>query len=210
MKHHADGHERGGLREWLFPREERRQAVRQATPDLTAFYWDGDASQGHQVRDISSAGLYLRTQDRWYPGTIVRFALQKNGDDKQPAPSASLVVSAKAVRHDDQGVGLQFIGMKPADRRKIADFVRGQVNGNNSRAERPSRSEQGQALIEYALLLPLLFLLIVNTVNFGGFLFAWITVSNAARASAIRSSRRRFADSANSGNACTGRGADYQ
>ena len=43
---------------------------------------------------------------------------------------------------------------------------------------------EGQALIEFALLLPLLFVLIVNVVNFGGFFFAWITVANAARSGA--------------------------
>jgi Flp pilus assembly protein TadG len=42
----------------------------------------------------------------------------------------------------------------------------------------------GQSLIEFALLLPLIFLLILNLVNFGGFFFAWITVSNGARAGA--------------------------
>jgi hypothetical protein len=46
------------------------------------------------------------------------------------------------------------------------------------------RTRSGQALIEFALILPLLFLLIVNVVNFGGFFYAWITVSNAARAGA--------------------------
>jgi Flp pilus assembly protein TadG len=34
------------------------------------------------------------------------------------------------------------------------------------------------------LILPLLFLLIVNVINFGGMLFAWICVSNAARTGA--------------------------
>jgi Flp pilus assembly protein TadG len=48
----------------------------------------------------------------------------------------------------------------------------------------PSRSADGQALIEFALLLPLLFLLIVNVINFGGLLYAWITVSNSARVGA--------------------------
>lgn len=41
---------------------------------------------------------------------------------------------------------------------------------------------QGQALMEFILVLPLLFLLLVNLVNFAGFFFAWITVSDAARA----------------------------
>ena len=40
----------------------------------------------------------------------------------------------------------------------------------------------GQALIEFALALPLLLWLIINVVNFGGLLHAWVNVSNAARA----------------------------
>ncbi len=43
---------------------------------------------------------------------------------------------------------------------------------------------RGQALIEFALVLPLLLLLIFNLVNFGAFVYAWITVANAARAAA--------------------------
>ena len=46
------------------------------------------------------------------------------------------------------------------------------------------RSCSGQALIEFALILPLLFLLIVNVINFGGMLYTWITLSNSARAGA--------------------------
>ena len=46
------------------------------------------------------------------------------------------------------------------------------------------RSAGGQALVESALVLPLLFLLVINVVNFGGMLYAWITVSNAARTGA--------------------------
>jgi Flp pilus assembly protein TadG len=46
------------------------------------------------------------------------------------------------------------------------------------------RQSEGQALIEFALILPLLFLLIVNVVNFGGFFYSWITVSNSARTGA--------------------------
>jgi Flp pilus assembly protein TadG len=50
--------------------------------------------------------------------------------------------------------------------------------------DRKERGQQGQALIEFALVLPLLFWLIVNVVNFGGLLYAWVTVANAARAGA--------------------------
>jgi Flp pilus assembly protein TadG len=46
------------------------------------------------------------------------------------------------------------------------------------------RSAAGQSLVEFALVLPLLFLLIVNVLNFGGMLYAWVTVANAARSGA--------------------------
>jgi Flp pilus assembly protein TadG len=46
------------------------------------------------------------------------------------------------------------------------------------------KENKGQALIEFILVLPMLFLLILNLVNFGGFFYAWLTVSNAARAGA--------------------------
>jgi Flp pilus assembly protein TadG len=49
---------------------------------------------------------------------------------------------------------------------------------------RISPETNGQSLVEFALTVPLLFLLVVNTVNFGSFLFAWVTVANAARAGA--------------------------
>jgi Flp pilus assembly protein TadG len=44
-----------------------------------------------------------------------------------------------------------------------------------------TENRRGQSLIEFALLVPLIFLLAVNAINFGGFLFAWITLANAAR-----------------------------
>lgn len=50
--------------------------------------------------------------------------------------------------------------------------------------KRRANDTRGQSLIEFALSLPIIFLLIVNLVNFGGFFYAWITVANAARAGA--------------------------
>jgi Flp pilus assembly protein TadG len=46
------------------------------------------------------------------------------------------------------------------------------------------RTRRGGSIVEFALILPLIFLLIVNAVNFGAFLFAMITVANAARTGA--------------------------
>jgi Flp pilus assembly protein TadG len=46
------------------------------------------------------------------------------------------------------------------------------------------RRTKGQALVEFALMVPFLFLLIIYAVNFGGFIYDWITVANAARSGA--------------------------
>ena len=43
------------------------------------------------------------------------------------------------------------------------------------------RGRSGQSLVEFALTLPMLLLLIVNVVNFGGLFYSAITVANAAR-----------------------------
>jgi Flp pilus assembly protein TadG len=51
----------------------------------------------------------------------------------------------------------------------------------NRRTLRQHRAQSGHSLIEFALVLPMLFLLIINVVNFGGMLHAWIAVSQAAR-----------------------------
>ncbi len=46
------------------------------------------------------------------------------------------------------------------------------------------KSQRGQSLVEFALVVPLIILLIVNAVNFGTYLYALITIANAARAGA--------------------------
>ncbi len=46
------------------------------------------------------------------------------------------------------------------------------------------RASSGQSLIEFALLFPVVFLLVVNVVNFGGLIYTYITVENASRSGA--------------------------
>ncbi len=179
--------------EWLSSGE-RRTAERQEVPHLVAHYWDGAAPEPHDIRDISLTGLYLVTEQRWYPGTLVMISLQKIGAPETD-PDRTIMVNARVVRADTDGVGLALIlpenhasrGGKNldtfgADRKSFHQFLRRLPKNGDQSDER--KSSQGQALIEYILVLPLIFLLIVNVVNFGGFFFAWITVANAARAGA--------------------------
>src|SRR6185437_10952760 len=69
------------LKAWLesLSSRERRRAERQEPVHLVAYYWDGAAPAPHEVRDISSTGLYLATNQRWYPGTQVMLSLQRVG-----------------------------------------------------------------------------------------------------------------------------------
>ncbi len=45
-----------------------------------------------------------------------------------------------------------------------------------------AKSTQGQALVELAVVIPMLFVLILLGLNFGTWLYGWIAVGNAARA----------------------------
>ena len=58
---------------------------------------------------------------------------------------------------------------------------------------RRNRPRQGQALVEASLLAPILFMLFLGMVNFGFFVFAFITVANAARVGAQATANASFA-----------------
>jgi Flp pilus assembly protein TadG len=162
------------------------------------YYWDGSVPAGHQLRDVSPTGAYLYTSERWYPGTIIRLLLQEehetaNGGDTLAGTAAtatagpvSASITAKVVRHGSDGVAVEFLFRSSEDRRLLEKLIA----GRDGKASGPvdlvpkNQARRGQALIEFTLMVPLLFLLIVNAVNFGSFLFAWITIADAARAGA--------------------------
>jgi hypothetical protein len=115
---------------------DRRIGERQKSPGLIAYYWDGAAPMPHVVRDISSNGLYLLTEQRWYIGTLVLISLQRVGAPESD-PDRSVVVNAKVVRSGADGVGFAFAlpdkaeapdprNMMPngADRKSFQRFLR--------------------------------------------------------------------------------------
>lgn len=107
-----------------FLSRDRRRSDRQRIPQLVAFYWDGDAPLAHGVRDISPSGLYLLTDGRWYPGTLVMLTLQKNGEILAGSQQ-SIAVEAKVIRSGDDGVGLAFV--LPERRRSNKDNLMGNL-----------------------------------------------------------------------------------
>ncbi len=101
---------------WLerFWSPDPRRAPRDTSPRLAAYYWTGAAPEAHSIRDISSTGLYVVTEERWYPGTLVLMTLQRT-DDGDEVTERSVAVLSRAVRWGEDGVGLQFILPKSQD-----------------------------------------------------------------------------------------------
>jgi hypothetical protein len=94
------------LERWWSP--DPRKAPREAAPGVAAYYWNGAAPEPHGIRDISSSGLYVVTEERWYPGTLVLMILQRT-DDGEELAERSIAVLTRAVRWGQDGVGLQFV-----------------------------------------------------------------------------------------------------
>jgi hypothetical protein len=97
---------RGWLERWWSP--DPRKAPRDLSPGLAAYYWNGSTPQAHGIRDISSSGLYVVTEERWYPGTLVLMTLQRT-DEGEALEERSIAVQSRAVRWGNDGVGLKFV-----------------------------------------------------------------------------------------------------
>lgn len=122
------------LERWWSP--DPRKAPRETAPGIAAYYWNGAAPEAHGVRDISSTGIYVVTEERWYPGTLVLMTLQRTEDGEKTAERCISVLT-RAVRWGQDGVGLQFVlddGKDPkqarneltiegADRREFERFL---------------------------------------------------------------------------------------
>jgi hypothetical protein len=103
------------LERWWSP--DPRKAPRELSAGLAAYYWNGAAPKAHSVKDVSSTGLYVVTEERWYPGTLVLMTLQKAGESDRIA-ERSIQVMSRAVRWGNDGVGLQFVLPDQQDTRK--------------------------------------------------------------------------------------------
>jgi hypothetical protein len=106
---------RNWLERWWSP--DPRRAPREPADGLAAYYWTGSAPVAHDIRDVSSSGLYLITEERWYPGTLILMTLILT-DQGEECAERSIAVHSRAVRWGSDGVGLQFILASPDDKRR--------------------------------------------------------------------------------------------
>jgi PilZ domain len=126
---------RNWLERWLFPDsagQDKRSGARKPAPGLVAHFWTGGPPKSQNVRDISATGMFVVTEERWYPGTQILITLTKTLQDGPPA-ERSITVLATAVRWGDDGVGLEFACNAPRKTRQkeavISDGADGEQLG---------------------------------------------------------------------------------
>lgn len=88
--------------------KDRRRAKRHTELPLVAHYWDGAKPEPHPVRDISVGGMYLLTEDRWYPNTLIKMRLTRN-DRAEGEPDRSIAVTGRVLRAGTDGVAFAFV-----------------------------------------------------------------------------------------------------
>src|SRR5579863_6629877 len=93
---------------------DRRSSKRHPLPGLVAYYWTGGAPQAFHIADISTNGLYLLTDERWFPGTMILMTLQRTNTDGDD-PDDFISVLTKVIRWGTDGVGLSFVPSNTVD-----------------------------------------------------------------------------------------------
>jgi hypothetical protein len=93
---------------------DRRSSKRHPLPGLVAYYWTGGAPQAFHIGDISASGLYLLSDERWYPGTMILMTLQRTNTDGE-GPDDYIAVQTKVVRWGTDGIGLSFVPSNAVD-----------------------------------------------------------------------------------------------
>lgn len=112
-KYEAPKKKKGWLQKLLSPDPvEPRKNVRASVPGLTAYFFTGATPVAHTIRDISCTGLFVVTEERWYPGTLVQMTLKKT-EEGVPRTEYSISLTVKALRWGNDGVGVAFILRDP-------------------------------------------------------------------------------------------------
>jgi uncharacterized protein len=93
---------------------DRRASKRHPLPGLVSYYWTGGAPQAFHIADISNVGIYLLTDERWFPGTMILMTLQRTNTDGDD-PDDFISVLTKVIRWGTDGVGLTFVPSNTVD-----------------------------------------------------------------------------------------------
>ncbi len=86
---------------WLYP--DKRKSDRHQLPHLVAYLGRVRTSEVYEVVDISPAGFYMITHERWTAGTEMPLTLQKTDRDIE-----SITLLSTVVRNGMDGVAFSF------------------------------------------------------------------------------------------------------
>ena len=89
---------------WLVP--DQRVANRHSMPPLIAYLGMVRSSKEYKVGDISVAGFYMITEERWIVGTGFPVTLERTDAEGQ---GQSLTLYSTVARIGDDGVGFTFV-----------------------------------------------------------------------------------------------------
>ena len=104
---------------------DHRNAERLESPLLVAYYWDGSTPSAHQIKNISSVGFYLLTEERLRPGTVITMTLQRpSAANESSSSQPHLTVMSMVIRQDQDGVGFAFLPQEPKDADQARDLSR--------------------------------------------------------------------------------------
>lgn len=96
---------------WLYPAlydQNRRSAERRPSQGVVAYDFVDDTPRMHEVGNISSHGLYLRTDEHWEPGTLVSLTMQCGGPYESDSQHR-VEFDCAVVREGADGVGMSFV-----------------------------------------------------------------------------------------------------
>ncbi|MFZ0743725.1 MAG: hypothetical protein WAM85_04930, partial [Terracidiphilus sp.] len=106
------------LLSWLYPeleletvekrQREHRRAPRIPNPGLVGYFYSSGKAEPHEIRNFSITGFYMKTDERWLPGTVIRVTLQMVDTDGSN-PEDSLTLHSRVVNWDEQGGGFEFV-----------------------------------------------------------------------------------------------------
>ncbi len=103
---------------WLYPdlqldtvhlrQREARRAPRVANPGLVGYFFTGGLSKPNEIRNLSVTGFFMKTEERWLPGTVIRITLQMLSGTADN-PGDTITVHSRVVNWNDEGGGFEFV-----------------------------------------------------------------------------------------------------
>ncbi len=89
-------------------RPETKRAERRPAHGFVAHYRVGRSARQNDIKNISATGLFLLTEERWVPGTVVALTLQMQSPLEEIS-ERQITVQAKTVLWGEDGVGFSFV-----------------------------------------------------------------------------------------------------